>query len=154
MGLLGLGGTRPGNIFDVDKLTALAAPMISWSFLDFGRGAANVRQSQAQREQAEAQYRKSVLSALQDAETSLSRFGNARKQLANLAQAEQSATRAAGLNGQRVKAGTSSLIDQLDIERQRLSAAISLSQGTAALTSSYVAVQKSLGLGWTDQPKD
>lgn len=150
MGLLGLGGTSPADIFDVDKLTALGAPMLSWSFLDFGRAKAGVLQSQAQRDQAEAQYRKTVLAALQDAETSLSRFGSARLQLASLARAEQSAARSATLNNQRVTAGTSSLIDQLDIERQRFSAAIALSQGKAALANSYVAVQKSLGLGWSE----
>lgn len=149
LGLLGLGGTSPGDVFDVNKLTALGAPMLSWSFLDFGRGAAAVRQSEAERDQAEAQYRKTVLAALQDAETALARFGSTRLQLASLARAEQSAARSAALNDQRVKAGTSSLIDQLDIERQRVSAAIALSQGTAALTNSYVTVQKSLGLGWS-----
>ncbi len=153
LGLLGLGGTSPGDVFDVDKLTALGAPMLSWSFLDFGRGAAGVRQSEAERDQAEAQYRKALLAALQDAETSLSRFGNARLQVASLARAEQSAARSAMLNDQRVSAGTSSLIDQLDIERQRLTAAIALSQGTAALSNSYVAVQKSLGLGWSETPE-
>jgi NodT family efflux transporter outer membrane factor (OMF) lipoprotein len=150
LGLLGLGGTSPADTIDVDNLTALGAPMLSWSFLDFGRGAAAVSQSEAQRDEAEAQYRKAVLAALQDAETSLSRFSNARLQVASLARAEQSAARSATLNNQRVQAGTSSLIDQLDIERQRLSAAIALSQGTAALTNSYVNVQKSLGLGWAD----
>lgn len=149
MGLLGLGGTQPGDVFDVDKLTALGAPMLSWSFLDFGRGAADVRKSEAQRDQAEAQYRKTVLAALQDAETSLSRFGKARLQLASLARVEQSSARSATLNQQRVEAGTSALIDQLDIERQRVSAEMALSQGKAALTNSYVTVQKSLGLGWS-----
>ena len=152
MGILGLGGTKPGDMFDVDNLTALAAPQLSWSFLDFGRGAANVRQAEARRDQAEAQYRKSVLTALQDAETSLSRFGHARLQVASLARADQAAQRSANLNRQRVEAGTSALIDQLDIERQRLSAAAALSQGTAALANSYVAVQKSLGLGWSAAP--
>ncbi|HWJ68779.1 MAG TPA: efflux transporter outer membrane subunit [Sphingobium sp.] len=152
LGLLGLGGSSPGDAFDIDNLTAIAAPMLSWSFLDFGRGVAAVHQSEAQRDQAEAQYRKAVLAALQDAETSLSRFGHARLQLASLARAEQSAARSAALNDQRVTAGTSALIDQLDVERQRLNAAMALSEGTAALTNSYVAVQKSLGLGWTDAP--
>ena len=154
MGILGLGGSSPGDVFDIDKLTALAAPQLSWSFLDFGRGTAEVRRTEAQRDQAAAQYRKAVLAALEDAETSLSRFGHARLQLASLARADQAAARAATLNRQRVEAGTSALIDQLDIERQRLSAAAALSQGKAALANSYVAVQKSLGLGWAEETKD
>lgn len=151
LGLLGLGGTSPGDIFDLGKLTALGAPTLSWSFLDFGKARAATRVSEAQRDQAEAGYRRTVLQALQEAETSLSRFGNLRAQLGNLARAEAAAARAATLNDQRVRAGTSATIDQLDIERQRLSAAIAVAQAKAQLTTSYIAVQKSLGLGWTPQ---
>ncbi|MBB4619585.1 efflux transporter outer membrane subunit [Sphingomonas abaci] len=154
LGLLGLGGTSPGDVFDLGKLTALGAPTLSWSFLDFGKARAATRASEAQRDQAEAGYRQTVLQALQEAETSLSRFGNLRAQLGNLARAEAAAARAATLNDQRVRAGTSATIDQLDIERQRLSAAIAVAQAKAQLTTSYIAVQKSLGLGWTPQRAD
>jgi NodT family efflux transporter outer membrane factor (OMF) lipoprotein len=150
MGLFGLGGTSAGDIFDIGKLTTLVSPMLSWSVLDFGKNQAAVRQSEAQRDEAEAKYRQTVLEALQDAETSLSRFGNVRQQLVQLSQAEATAARSAALNNQRVQAGTSTLIDQLDIERQRLSAAIAVAQAKAQLTNSYIAVHKALGLGWTD----
>ncbi|MEH3123243.1 MAG: efflux transporter outer membrane subunit [Sphingomonas phyllosphaerae] len=150
LGIIGLGGTGVSDVLDPSKLATVAAPMLNWSFLDFGRNRAAVRQAEAQRDAADAQYRQKVLEALQDAETSLSRFGNARQQLAQLLLAEQSATRAATLNAQRVDAGTSTLVDQLDIERQRLSATIGAEQGRAQLTNNYIAVQKSLGLGWTD----
>lgn len=149
LGLLGLGGTSPGDMVDLTKLTTLAAPSLSWSFLDFGRNRAATRVSEAQRDTADAQYRKAVLAALQDAEDALSRFGNTRTQLGRLADAEATASRAATLNRQRVAAGTSALIDQLDVERQRLSAAIAVTQAKAELTDSFIAVNKALGLGWT-----
>lgn len=152
MGIVGLGGTGISDVLDPSKLATLAAPMLSWSFLDFGRNRAAVAQAEAQRDAAAAQYRQAVLEALQDAETSLSRFGNTRAQLAQLLLADQSATRAARLNAQRVEAGTSTLVDQLDVERQRVSAAIAVEQGRAQLTGNYIAVQKSLGLGWIDPP--
>ncbi|MBW6529788.1 efflux transporter outer membrane subunit [Sphingomonas sp. RRHST34] len=150
LGIFGLGGTNIGDVVDPNKLTALVAPMLSWSFLDFGRTRAAIDQSEAQRDVAAAQYRERVLEALQDAETSLSRFGNTRLQYAQLLRAEQSAARAATLNSQRVAAGTSNVIDQLDVERQRLSAAIAVAQAKAQLTDSYITVQKSLGLGWSE----
>lgn len=150
MGLFGLGGTSAGDIFDIGKLTTLVSPMLSWSVLDFGKNRAAVRQSEAQRDEAEAKYRQAVLAALQDAETSLSRFGNVRQQLGQLSQAEATAARSAALNKLRVQAGTSTVIDQLDIERQRLSATIAVAQAKAQLTDSYIAVHKALGLGWTD----
>lgn len=149
-GILGLGGTGLGDVLDPSKLSTLAVPMLSWSFLDFGRNRAAVQQAEAERDAAGAQYRQRVLEALQDAETSLSRFGNTRRQLAQLLLAERSAERASRLNAQRVDAGTSTLVDQLDIERQRLSAAIAAGQTRAQLTTNYIAIQKSLGLGWID----
>jgi NodT family efflux transporter outer membrane factor (OMF) lipoprotein len=150
LGLLGLGGTSPGAVFDLGNLTALAAPSLSWSFLDFGRNRAATRVSEAQRDQADATYRKTVLDALQDAETALSRFANTRAQLGQLVQAQATATRATALNRQRVAAGTTTLIDQLDVERQQLSATSAVTQARAQLTQSYIAVNKALGLGWTD----
>jgi NodT family efflux transporter outer membrane factor (OMF) lipoprotein len=149
-GILGLGGTALSDVVNPNKFSALLAPQLSWSFLDFGRNRAMVRQSEAQRDVADARYRQAVLQALQDAENSLSQFGNRRQQLAQLAEAERSATRSAQLNALRVQAGTSTVVDQLDIERQRYAATISLAQATAQLTNSYIAVQKALGLGWTD----
>jgi NodT family efflux transporter outer membrane factor (OMF) lipoprotein len=153
MGILGLGGTHPGDVFDLGNLTSLVAPMLNWSVLDFGKNRAQMRVSQATREAAEATYAGKVLAALQDAETSLSRFGNYRLQLAGYARAEQSAIRAAQLNDLRLKAGTSSTIDQLDIERQRLQAQIAVAQAKAQLTVAYVTVQKALGLGWSETGK-
>jgi NodT family efflux transporter outer membrane factor (OMF) lipoprotein len=150
MGIFGLGGPHIGDVVDSSMFSALLAPQINWSFLDFGRNRANLDNAKAQRDEATAQYREAVLEALQDAETSLSRFGHARQQFAQFLSAEASAARSARLNGQRVAAGTSSTIDQLDIERQRLAASIAAEQARAQLTNSYIAVQKALGLGWTD----
>lgn len=147
-GLIGLGGSQPEDVLDPDKLTTLLAPMLSWSFLDFGRNRAAVSRSEAQRDAAEADYRQTILAALKDAEGSLSRFARMRLRLARLLRAEEAASRAAQLNGQRVAAGTLSLIDQLDVERQQRAAAMALSQGRAQVADSYVLVQKSLGLGW------
>ena len=49
---------------------------------------------------------------------------------------------------QRFDAGTATRIQLLDAERQSLSAAQALTQGTAAMTADYIALQKALGLGW------
>ena len=149
-GILGLGGSSLSDVVNPSSFAAILAPMLSWSILDFGRNQAAVRISEAQRDEAEATYRQSVLAALEDAETSLSRFGSVRRQLLQLAQAEASATRSAGLNGERVKAGTSSVIDQLDIERQQLAAALAVADAKTQFTTSYIGVQKALGLGWSD----
>ncbi len=148
LGLIGLGGTQLSDI-SPDKLTAIAAPMLQWNFLDFGRNRARLNQAEAQRDEAEAQYRGTVLRALQDAEDSLSRFGHRRETVASLARSKASADRAAALMQQRFRAGTATLIDTLDAERQRVAADQNLSAGIAGLTGDFVSLQKALGLGWS-----
>jgi NodT family efflux transporter outer membrane factor (OMF) lipoprotein len=148
MGIVGLGGTSPSDLTHLDDFTALVAPQISWSFLDFGRNAAKVKQAEGVRDEAEAQYRSTVLAALRDAEDSLSRFRNRRMTVATLARAKASADEAATLSRQRYAAGTTTLIDLLDTQRQQIEAEQSLSIAEAGLTGDFVAIQKALGLGW------
>lgn len=148
LGLIGLGGTKLSDI-GPDKLVGIAAPMLQWNFLDFGRNRARINQAEGQRDEAEAQYRGAVLRALQDAEDALSRFGHRRETVASLLRSKASADRAADLMQQRYRAGTATLIDTLDAERQRVAADQNLSAGTAGLTGDFVALQKALGLGWS-----
>src|SRR6201999_1777934 len=74
LGLLGLGGSKLSDVFDIDNRTEVFAPRLTWSFLDFGRNAARVQEANADRDEAEAQYRTTVLAALRDAEDALARF--------------------------------------------------------------------------------
>ncbi|MEH3159555.1 MAG: efflux transporter outer membrane subunit [Sphingomonas taxi] len=152
LGLIGLGGTQLSDI-SPDKLLAVGAPMLQWNFLDFGRNRARINQAEGQRDEAEAQYRGAVLGALRDAEDALSRFGHRRETVASLMRSKASADRAASLMQQRFQAGTATLIDTLDAERQRVAADQNLSSGIAALTGDYVALQKALGLGWSAPPQ-
>jgi NodT family efflux transporter outer membrane factor (OMF) lipoprotein len=147
-GLIGLGGSNPSDVADLDNLIALAAPSLSWNVLDFGRGAARVEQAKGSRDEADAAYRQTVLAALRDAEDALGRFGNGRQNLSILARARTAADRAASMMRQRYDAGTVRLIDVLDTERQRVAAEQSLATATADFTGDYVALQKALGLGW------
>jgi NodT family efflux transporter outer membrane factor (OMF) lipoprotein len=153
LGLIGLGGTRLSDI-SPDKLVGLAAPMLQWNFLDFGRNRARINQAEGQRDEAEAQYRGTVLGALKDAEDALSRFGHRRETVASLLRSKASADRAADLMQQRFRAGTATLIDTLDAERQRVAAEQNLSAGTAGLTGDFIALQKALGLGWGALPPE
>lgn len=148
MGLIGIGGTRVSDLTHLDDYSAILAPQLSWNVLDFGRVNANIAQAQGVREEAEAQYQVAVLGALRDAEDALSRFRQRRTTVATIARAKASADRAAVLTAARQRAGTASLIDVLDTERQQLTAEQNLAQAQAALTNDFIALQKALGLGW------
>ena len=122
MGIIGIGGTSLDSLTDLDNLVTLGAPMLQWNVLNFGRANARVGQAEGARDEAEARYRGAVLSALRDAEDSLSRFRARRNTVATLARAKASADRSAVLMQQRYRAGAATLIDTLDAERQRVAA--------------------------------
>jgi NodT family efflux transporter outer membrane factor (OMF) lipoprotein len=153
LGLIGIGGSAISDLTRLDDFVALGAPQLSWSFLDFGRNKARVARAEAVRDEAEAQYRGTVLAALRDAEDSLSRFRHGRVTVATLARAKASADLAAGLSEQRYRAGTTTLIDLLDTRRQQIAAAQGLVTAEARLTSDYIAIHKTMGLGWTTPPQ-
>ncbi|PTY29661.1 hypothetical protein XAP3CFBP6996_018425 [Xanthomonas citri pv. fuscans CFBP 6996] len=140
--------------FNSDARTTLAVPMLRWSIFDFGKTRAQVEQARAGNAGRTAAYEGTVLAALQDANSALARFGSARKQLVVARQAEASATRSAGLMQQRRDAGATSSIDLLDVQRQQLSAQDAAAQAQVQLLVNYVALQKSLGLGWSEPAQD
>jgi multidrug efflux system outer membrane protein len=153
LGLIGIGGTHLRDLTHLDDYSAIVAPQLSWNVLDFGRVRAGIEQAEGVRDEAEAQYRLSVLNALRDAEDALSRFGQRRTTVATIARAKLTADRVAALTSARQKAGTASLIDVLDAERQQYAAEQNLAQAQAALTGDFIALHKALGLGWEDAPR-
>jgi NodT family efflux transporter outer membrane factor (OMF) lipoprotein len=147
-GDLGFSATSPGGLVRSDNFLALGIPYLQWNALDFGRTRARVNQAKAGRDEAEAKYRSTVLDALRDADAALSRYGHQRKYVVNLRAVETSAAKASSLTEMRYRAGTSSALDWLDAERTRFSAEQDRVAGEAELIKDFVALQKSLGLGW------
>jgi NodT family efflux transporter outer membrane factor (OMF) lipoprotein len=147
-GDLGFSAASPGGLIRSNNFTALGIPYLQWNALDFGRTRARVNQAKAGRDEAEAKYRSSVLDALRDADAALSRYGHQRKYVVNLRAVETSAAKASSLTEMRYRAGTSSALDWLDAERTRFSAEQDRVAGEAELIKDFVALQKSLGLGW------
>jgi NodT family efflux transporter outer membrane factor (OMF) lipoprotein len=147
-GILGLGGTTVGDAFNPATLIGLVVPQIKWTPFDGGRGAALVRQAQSARDEAEAQYRGKVLTALNDAETALVRFGTQRISLARAIEQRDNARDVARLQALRSHDGTVSAADAELARRQALRAELGVNAAQARLTADFIAVEKALGLGW------
>jgi len=151
LGSIGAGATSISDL-GPDSAATIVAPFLRWSLFDFGVNKARVAQARAGNEARLAAYEGTVLAALQDANTALARFGAARQQLQASLRAEASADRSLALMQQRRQAGATSQIDLLDVQRQRLQAQDAAAQARLQLLVRYVALQKSLGLGWQDAP--
>ncbi|HEY4340482.1 MAG TPA: efflux transporter outer membrane subunit [Steroidobacteraceae bacterium] len=150
LGTVGFAATHPEDLFNSGNFTYLAGPLLQWTPWDFGRNRARVAQANAARDEAEANYRQTVLNALADAETSLARYGQQRDAVTDLALARASAQESYRLTELRLRGGTAATTDVLDADTRRTQADLSYQQGLAQLTQDYVALQKSLGLGWVD----
>lgn len=153
LGDIGFSAADPGHLLRKQNFSWVGVPYLQWSILDFGRTAASVDAAKASRDEAQARYEKTVLSALKDANSSLSRYGNQREHLVRLQQVQASSERSATLVRQRYRAGVSTLIDLLDAQRTQFAAQQDVVAAQAELLKDFVSLQKSLGLGWqTDAP--
>lgn len=148
LGDIGFAGTSVGKLTNGNSLALIAVPYLSWNVLDFGRTASAVRQANANRDEALANYQSAVLGALQDANTSLSRYGQQRQVVQRLLAQQTSAGNRLALEGQRRHAGVASELDLLDAQRNDIDARMKALDGEASLLQDFVALQKSLGLGW------
>jgi outer membrane protein, multidrug efflux system len=148
LGDVGFTAPSPRTLFNGSSFTYVAAPILQWTPLDFGRNKAKIDQAKFSRDEAEADYRRTVLAALQDAESALNRYGRQRNSVTDYANARDSAEHVYQLTEVRLRAGTASTTDLLDADSRRLQAQISYQQAVAQLSTDFVAIQKSLGLGW------
>lgn len=153
-GVLGYSSMNLSNLFDGKNLLKVAAPFLSWNIFNLPAIGAQVEGARGRFDQARASYRSTVLAALLDAENSLSRFGHQRDEVYTLDEANASAARAAQKAEMQFRGGTLSLIDALDTQRQRIETRNSLAQARAKLTSDWIALQSSLGLGWSAPSDD
>jgi NodT family efflux transporter outer membrane factor (OMF) lipoprotein len=148
LGDIGFSASNPGHLLRKQNFSWVGVPYLQWNLFDFGRTAANVDAAEAGRDEAEARYEKTVLGALKDANSSLSRYGNQREHVVRLQQVQASAERSATLVRQRYTAGVSTLIDLLDAQRTQFAAQQDVVAAQAELLKDFVSLQKSLGLGW------
>lgn len=147
LGFIGTAGAQPSDLFRGSPISVLM-PSLSWNFFDIPANRAKVRGAEADRDESLAEYRRTVLTALQDANDSLSRFGRARETLQLREAARKAAARAAAITRRRYEGGTVSLLDALDADRQRTQADDYWAQARGDLMVAYAGLQKSLGLGW------
>lgn len=147
-GDISFSASSPGHLTRKENFSWLGVPYLQWNILDFGRTRGAIDAAEATRDEARAKYAHTVLAALQDANTALSRYGHQREHLVRLRQVRDYAERSAELTRQRYSAGVATLIDLLDTQRSEFAAQQDVVAAQAELLQDFVSLQKSLGLGW------
>jgi NodT family efflux transporter outer membrane factor (OMF) lipoprotein len=148
LGDISFSASDPGHLVRKSNFSWIAVPYLQWNAFDFGRTLGSVHAAEASRDEAEARYTKAVLGALQDANSSLSRYGHQREHVVMLQKVEASASHSALLMRQRYSAGVATLIDLLDTQREEFTAQQNVVAAQAELLKDFVSLQKGLGIGW------
>jgi multidrug efflux system outer membrane protein len=117
--------------------------------IDSGKYKARTRQAEALRDQALADYRKSLQTAFQEVADALTNVSQTREAAADIDVKLKAARNALRLSDIRYKAGYSAYLEVLDAERTANDAALQLVQNRQALLSYSVDLMKALGGGWS-----
>ena len=108
----------------------------------------NVKRQKAAREEAIANYRQAVLSAVRDVETSLAQTRYLREQASAIRDALNASTKATDLIRESYERGSVSYFELLDAERTRLVTERQTAQINAQRQLATVRLIKALGGGW------
>ncbi|MCW5117312.1 efflux transporter outer membrane subunit [Burkholderia cenocepacia] len=146
-GLLG-SATSSYGFFRAGSDTNLIALGIDWSFLDVGRVRARIAASDAEAAGQLAQYRQTVLGALEETENALLRVARTRDETAHLVRAADDSARAAQLAQARFSAGAIDYYEVLDAQRTLLQAQDAAADGRMRSAASTVTLYKALAGGW------
>jgi NodT family efflux transporter outer membrane factor (OMF) lipoprotein len=147
--LLGFESLNGGSLFQSASFQPAAIAGLRWHLFDFGRIDAQVAQARGANLEALANYRQSMLIATADVENAIAQLTQTEAQLAELQDEVNANARARDAAQQQYVAGTVSLLDVLDADRQLLSARDSLAQAHADDARAAVTAFRALGGGWT-----
>ena len=147
-GALGVDSLNCGHLFSTSAFQAVGAGALRWRLLDFGKIDAEVAQARGATAEALAVYRQAVLRAAEDVENSFSLLSQREAYQSELQAQVQALVQARDLSEQAYRAGSITLTDVLDADRQLLSAQDELDASKADAARAAVVVFRALGGGW------
>jgi outer membrane protein TolC len=150
-GALGFDSLSAGHLFTSGAFQPIGGGALRWRLFDFGKVAAEVAEARGADAEALAVYRDTVLRAAEDIENALSGLAQTENDVIELHDEVQSLVKARDLAEQAYRAGSITLTDVLDANRQLLIAQDELDANRADAGRAAVGVFRALGGGWESQ---
>jgi hydrophobe/amphiphile efflux-1 (HAE1) family protein/NodT family efflux transporter outer membrane factor (OMF) lipoprotein len=147
-GVLGFDSLNSGSLFTSGGFQPAAVAGLRWRLFDFGRVDAEVKQTRGINAEALVDYRQAVLKAAEDVENALASLSETEAYSVEVQAEVQSLTRARDLSQDAYRAGSITLTDVLDADRQLLTAQDQLAANRADAARAAVGVFRSFGGGW------
>lgn len=143
------GGREPaGASPPVRGLIWSVGPGAYWPLLDFGRLDAAVDQAEYQARELFADYRKTVIAAVEEVNTALIRYRSEVEAVQHLSKAVDASRRALDFHSGRYQQGISDFLNVLDAARQQYELEGQYAVAQLAAVVAYIALYKALGGGW------
>lgn len=137
-----------GDLFSTGSGVWSLASVIQWSIFEGGALRARIEMREAQNEAALAAYEKSVLEAIQDVETALTRYGQELETRKLLAEAVESRRKSVSLARELFDAGEQDYLAVVDAERQLRDSEDELILSETSSITKLIALYTGLGGGW------
>ncbi|WP_020485192.1 efflux transporter outer membrane subunit [Methylomonas sp. MK1] len=144
---LGLRSTDLESLFKSAAFSYGTAANLLQPLLNFGRVRAGIDLADARQQEAFLTYEKTVLEALRETETVLSRYLNEEQRRQLLANSTLDSRESLRLSQLRYQEGVISFLDVLDSQRSLYAAEIELARSEADTSTHLIAVYKALGGG-------
>jgi NodT family efflux transporter outer membrane factor (OMF) lipoprotein len=123
-------------------------PSVYWPILDFGTLDAMVNVADLQAHEQLIHYRKTVIAAVQDADTAIANYAAQQERVQRLAQAISASLRAVDLSEQRYDRGLTDFLNLIDARRQLYGLEDEYTVAQQGAAESFVLLYKALGGGW------
>jgi NodT family efflux transporter outer membrane factor (OMF) lipoprotein len=147
-GSLGLQGNTFQSLSNWDSRFWSIGPSVSWPVFDAGRIFSNIDVQNSIQRQALTAYQQSVLTALQEVESSLTAYSKEQQRLAALADAVAANRRAVDISTRLYTQGLTDFLNVLVAQRSLFASQDALVQSQSSVSTNLVAVYKALGGGW------
>jgi NodT family efflux transporter outer membrane factor (OMF) lipoprotein len=147
-GSFGFAGNKPVSLFDWGNRAWSFGPAMSWPLFDAGRIRAQIEVQNAVQEQALIQYQQTVLTALNETETSLVAYAREQERREAIVRAVGANRKALDLSTTLYREGKVGFLEVLTAQRSLYATEDALVQSDRQVAQNLVALYKALGGGW------
>lgn len=147
-GSVGIAGPNLRDLGTINNRSWSVGPSASWNLFQGGALRAAVRGQEAAADASIAAYQQTVLTALNEVETSLVTYAKEQQRHAALVDAATSSRLAVELATSRYTEGISDFLDVLSAQGSLYSSEDALAQSDRQVVQNLVTIYKSLGGGW------
>lgn len=152
-GSIGSTGPSIGDLFGGGPFRWLLGSLLSWSFPNQEANRARIAAAEATTQAALARFDGTVLRALEETETALSRYAHELDRRQALTSARDEARTAAAISRAQLREGRADFLVVLDAERTLANAEADLAESDARVVTAQVDLFRALGGGWQSESK-